>query len=66
MTELEMKKFIRDLERTENNLWSRRHEKNFSWRDWYSTVDKIAEFSIQTEQSKNSVRRVFQQLKHKG
>jgi len=66
MTELELKKFILDLERTETNLWSRRLEKNFSWRDWYSTVDKIAEFSIQTEQSKNSVRRVFQQLKHKG
>ena len=66
MTELELKKFIIDLERTETNLWSRRHEKNFSWRDWYSTVDKIAELSMQTKQSKNSVRRVFQQLKHKG
>jgi len=53
---------IASLETRSRKMWSNRHFKSFSWSDWYSLEDDIAELYSQTTNIQAMIKRVVQRL----
>ena len=54
---------IASLETKSRKMWSNRHLKSFSWADWYSLEDDIAELYAQTSQLQAIVEKIADRLK---
>ena len=54
---------IASLETKSRKMWSNRHLKSFSWADWYSLEDDIAELYAQTSQLQAIVGKIADRLK---
>jgi hypothetical protein len=53
---------IASLEVRSRKMWSNRHYKSFSWSDWYSLEDDIADLYTQTKSTQDMIKRVVQRL----
>ena len=53
---------IASLETKSRKMWSNRHLKSFSWADWYSLEDDIAELYAQTSQLQAIVEKIESRL----
>ena len=53
---------IASLETKSRKMWSNRHLKSFSWADWYSLEDDIAELYGQTSQLQAIVEKIESRL----
>ena len=53
---------IASLETKSRKMWSNRHLKSFSWADWYSFEDDIAELYSQTSQLKQAIENIESRL----
>lgn len=53
---------IASLEVRSRKMWSNRHYKSFSWSDWYSVEDDIADLYTQTKSTQDMIKRVVQRL----
>ena len=53
---------IASLETKSRKMWSNRHLKSFSWADWYSFEDDIAELYSQTSQLKKTIENIESRL----
>lgn len=53
---------IASLEVRSRKMWSNRHCKSFSWSDWYSLEDDIADLYTQTKSTQDMIKRVVQRL----
>ena len=54
---------IASLETKSRKMWSNRHLKSFSWADWYTLEDDIAELYAQTSQLQAIVEKIADRLK---
>jgi len=53
---------IASLEVRSRKMWSNRHYKSFSWSDWYSLEDDIADLYTQTKSTQDMIKRVVKRL----
>ena len=53
---------IASLEVRSRKMWRNRHCKSFSWSDWYSLEDDIADLYTQTKSTQDMIKRVVQRL----
>jgi hypothetical protein len=53
---------IASLEVRSRKMWSNRRYKSFSWSDWYSLEDDIADLYTQTKITQDMIKRVVQRL----
>ena len=54
---------IASLETKSRKMWSNRHLKSFSWADWYTLEDDIAELYSQTSQLQAIVEKIANRCK---